>query len=246
MSNLIYVPAYLASGAVDPAAINAKLVAYWQCDEGSGASRLDSIGSSTLLNNGTVGAGSALGVNDAEWASANTANFLNVADNAALSMGNFDWGMFGWFIADSFSGLGRVLLSKGDDNAAAAETEFIATTEIVSAQNDLVFYMSDHSIRTRLALGVSMSTGATYFWHMSYDAAANLMKIKLNDTITAQTSQSTGCYDGANALTVGRYNNFAGGAWHGKQAGIGLYKGSLTAAEETYLYNAGVPLIGPF
>lgn len=231
------------SAAVAPSTILTNLVAYWKLDEASG-SRADSQGTNTLTDNNTVTSAAGIISNAAQFTSANS-EYLDIADNAALSMGNFDFAMWAWAYLDT-KVASRSVLAKisAVGNAAGYEYDFLYS----SGPDRFRFGVSDGTTITLVAadnLG-SPSTATWYFISVYHDAAANTIGISVNNGATNTAAHTTGVQNLTNRFSLGRAGEFNGQYWNGRIDEVGIRKQLLTAAEQTSLYNAGAGLSYPF
>ena len=232
------------SAAVAPSTILTNLVAYWKLDETSG-SRADSAGTNTLTDNNTVTAAAGKIGNAGQFTAASS-EYLDIADNAALSMGNIDFTMWAWVYLDSEVS-DRSIIGKWGSSGALAALEY-----------ELGYSSSSDRFRFRVADGIitlgSVSannfgaiTTATWYFVVGYhDAAGDVIGISVNDGAANTTAYSAGVLNGANRFALGRAGEFNGNYWNGRIDEVGVRKQLLTATERTSLYNNGNGLSYPF
>jgi Concanavalin A-like lectin/glucanases superfamily len=208
------------------------LQAFWELGEASGT-RNDSHGTNHLTDNNTVSSTTGKVGNAADFERDNT-EYLSIADNAALSMGDIDFSIAGWVQFESLTADDQVLISKGD-LFAYATAEFSLE---LTASDLLRFYVGDGTASDSVIDIVTISTATWYFFYAYHEAATNQMGISVNDG-TVTTGDCGGSYDSGLELTLGRWANFAGGYHDGLLDQVGIWKRLLTPAEVTFLYNSG-------
>lgn len=224
--------------------ITDNLVAHWKLDEASG-SRADSIGANTLTDNNTVTSAAGKLGNAASFAAVNS-EYLSIADNDALSMGDIDITIACWMKATTLNDHAP-LIWKGD-------YDLITTVEYGVWYDINVerfrFKISDGFFQTGVATADNVgkpSTGTWYYvvgWH---DATANTVNIQVNNATAESTSYSSGGYDGLFAMEIGRqYSSFTPVYFDGLIDSVSIWKRVLTAGERTSLYNSGAGLEYPF
>jgi hypothetical protein len=186
---------------------------------------------------GTIasGAGPAGTANTArDFEDADTAHFA-IADNADLSMGDFDFSIAAW-----------VRLERNDENMfVLAKSDNNNTQEyeiIYSNAGNWQFRLSSGSSFanfTGVASDAAFSIGQWYFIVARHDATANTIDIGIDgDTTPNSAAYSAGCWDGGAAFFLGQ----SGGDtayFDGMLAQVRLWKKKLTTDEVTWLYNAG-------
>ena len=233
-------PVYVMSGSLGdaaPATLLNDLVAYWKLDEASGA-RADSAGANTLTDNNTVlGATGKIGLG-ALFAAATT-EYLSSADNAALSMGDFDFTIGLWFNATT-SLTQRTLIAKGDGNTSNA-TEYALYLTVGSLQFDVMNGSATGSIAS-----AALSLSTWYYALAWYDATANTVNLKINNVAVTPVSYGGGSYDSTHPFNIGRWPVFNLWYYDGIIDEVGIWKRKLTDAEQTALYNSGNGRSWPF
>lgn len=167
--------------------------------------------------------------------------YLSKADNASLSMGDIDFTICGWMYLDAKAtyqyGIAKYNYTPNKReyslayNNAADLFEFAVSGDGTTTQR---------TIRTAATLG-SPSTGTWYFVLAWHDATANTINIMVNDGAADSSAHTTGVFDSDSTFNLGSSSLatpdfFLGG----RMQGVGVWKRTLTTAEKTYLYNAGV------
>ena len=207
-------------------------VSCWNLDEASGT-RNDSIGSYHLTDNNTVTQAVGKVGNAAQFTAAN-AEYLSIADNAALSTGDIDFTIAAWVYLDSV-GASRSVLGKW----TAGALEYVLLAYDNGSAKPRFFVSNDGTAAASVTADAfgTPSTGAWMFLVAWHDASANTINIQINNGTVDSVAHTTGVFDGTSAFEVGRNN---GGSYHdGRIDAVGFWKRTLTAAERTYLYNSG-------
>lgn len=211
------------------------LVAYYPLSDVN-----DSYGVRALTNNGTVTFGAGKVGNAATFVAASS-QYLSLADEAGLSMGDFDFSIAGWV---NFTTISRqLILGKGD--AGGATDEYYV---ILESDGKLYFHVGNGSAFgdvTGNTLGV-LSSGTWYFFVAWHDSVANTVNISSNDGAVDSASYSGGSYDSALPFALGRDGSYGGLYLNGQLDEVGIWKRVLTAAERTRLYNGGNGITYPF
>jgi hypothetical protein len=218
------------------------LISYWKLD--SGGLLVDSAGSNTLTNNGTVTTTTG---KIAEGASLNgSTQYLSHADNASLSMGDIDFTISAWV----------KLTSKTANSGIVGKWQ--------GANNYEYFLYYDHTadrytfIRTSIGnfgggnfssvAADSFGNVATGQWHfvvIRHDATADKIYISVDGGTVDENAALNGAFDGAAPFLIGDSGD------HDSPADavideVGLWKRKLTDGEVTQLYGSGNGLAYPF
>lgn len=202
------------------------LEAFWKLGEASG-SRADSSGNSrTLTDNNSVGQATGKVGNAAQFNAASS-RYLSAADAAWCSFGNESFTVAGWIYLDS-AGAEAAVLGKN--------TEWRCT--VTTGRRPRLVLPS-----TSLSYSAALSLSTWYFVVWQYDAAADLIRIGVNNGTPETAADSTGATDGTNELRVGRQGS---AYFDGRIDALGIWRRVLSAAEITQLYNSGNGLEYPF
>lgn len=171
--------------------------------------------------------------NAAQFTAANSER-LRIADNAALSMGDIDFTIACWVYLDSETAA-RPIVAKW--NTANFEYKL----EYRNAADRFVFSVSQTG-----AVGVdvtannlgAVSSATWYFIVCWHDAAGNTINIQVNDGTADSTSHTLGVRDGTSDFMLGM-DQSASTFMDGRIDSVSVWKELLSAAEKTWLYNAG-------
>lgn len=204
------------------------LVSVWELEEASGT-RLDSHGANHLTDNNTVTSNPGKVGTAAQFTAANS-EYLSIADNASLSMGDIDFTVGAWVYCDAVTG-NPAVLSKWA--ISGSPREYLLYRNGAAFQ----FYVSNDGAGVNfIACPTVLVTGQWYFVVAWHDSVANTINIQLDNGTVTSTAHSTGVFDGTSALFLGREaTNYFGGRID--QAFVS--KRVLTAAERTWLYGSG-------
>lgn len=211
------------------------LQAFWKLDEASGT-RVDEWGDNDLTDVNTVtGAVGKIG-NACQFTAANSER-LSIVDNAALSMGDFDFSLAGWVYLDSV-GVQRGIAGK--------YTTVLEYQVYINTSNQIVFYVSSDGVGstvvTNTATALSVSTW--YFVCAWHDSVANTINVSVNNGTAASVAHTTGVRNGSDPFTLGSEGLAL--YWNGRLDAWGVWKKALSASERTTLYNGGAGLETPF
>ena len=204
------------------------LVSWWAMD--TGALTTDSHGSNTLTDNNTVGSGTGKQAECGDFEASNS-EWLSIADNADVSLGDVDFTLCAWVKAESLTGNVNIILGK--DTVSNREFAFgwLANRFFLSLS------VSVNAIANSLG---APSTGTWYFVVAWHDQSANTLYIQVdNGTVDSATYSGTPI-DAAAAFGIGgrEYPGFMD-PWDGLIDEVCIYKRVLSADERSFLYSAG-------
>lgn len=220
------------------------LVAYWKLEEASG-NRADSLGFSNLAPTNTPGNAAGKQGNGLSLVAASS-QYLSVASNSNLVLGDFDFTVAGWVNLTTVTGSSKSGIAKW--NTTALSKEFSVgyyNTGVTKFQ----FYISGNGVT---AASVSAGTpnpavAGTWYFVLSYhDAASNVIGISVDNATATTAAHTTGCYVGSSALNLGTIADPLGEYGNGVYDEFGIWKRLLTATEKSALYNGGFGTTYPF
>jgi|GEM_PF-1875776 len=215
------------------------LVAYWKLDEASGT-RIDVVGANDLTDNNTVGQATGI-VNDAAQFVAANSEYLDIADNADLSMGDISFSLALWVYFDtkpiSASPIGK--WNQVDD-----QREY-RLRYIGGGTDRLQFEVSSTGGGGLSSVNAdnfgSPSTGEWIFVVCWHDATGDAIGIQVNNGTANTAAHTGGVFDGTSRFALGA--NVSGGSpinpWDGRIDETGVWKRVLNTQEKTDLYNGG-------
>lgn len=213
----------------------------WHCNEASGD--LVGVNGNTLTERNGVAANTGKIGGCRDFIRANSESF-DLADNAALSMGDIAMSMCGWVKLDTNAAT-QVIWCKGVDvTTTALEYSFYFSSGSGGRFNFRVCGGVTNTLVIASNFGAP-STGVWYFWYAYHDPSANTIGISINNGTVNTASHTTGINDGGGTF----YAGWDGNASRYADAQVdetNLWKRLLTASEVTQLYNNGNGLAYPF
>ena len=173
----------------------------------------------------------------AQFTAANSES-LSIADNASLSTGDIDFTVEAWFRTDDNSA-NYCIASRFDDNTIALrEWELV----YLGASNLIQFTVWDvTAVTTRNASGAASQQTWVHVIG-EHNAAANTVRIIINDGTPVSTACPNGPADIIIQTLIGAETDVAGKSKHmnGRIGPVRFWKRTLTAGEITSLYNSGL------
>lgn len=230
---------FLSRASEDPisAGLRTDLIAFWKLEEASGT-RFDSVGSNDLTDNNTVAQVAGKIGNAAHFVAADSES-LSINDNPALSMGDIDFTIAGWFNRE-LEGALSPLVWKFDLGSA----EYV-----VFLQAGAAFGFSVSPDGSEGALATIETPGASpdtwHFFVVWHDATLDTINLQMDNGSVESTAHSAGVFDGSSRLFLGGAFDGAFGLT-GNLDAIGIWKRVLTAAERAHLWNSGAGRQYPF
>ncbi|MBI2542782.1 MAG: tail fiber domain-containing protein [Candidatus Aenigmarchaeota archaeon] len=206
--------------------------AFWKLDEASG-DRADSVGSNTLTDTNTVTQGAGKIGNAGDFENDNN-EYLQISDNAALSVANADFTISAWVNIESLTD-GQI--------AGKADLDAVSTAEYhlgLTASTFRFFVGDGVSSVTQNAntFGVP-PTGTWIFVVAWHDATADTVYIQVNNGAIDSSAYTAGSNDGTNQFRIGADSSGGTRNFDGLIDAVGFWKKVLTADERTALYNGG-------
>ncbi len=224
------------------AALTDNLAAYWKLDEASGT-RADSVGSSNLTSNNGVTQTTGKLNSAAQFTSASS-QYLSVADNTAISVGDIDFTVAAWVYLDSKSTTQTIASHYfTSTNQRGWDLEYLTGTDRFRFT---VSGTGDSTIASVLANNFgSPSTGTWYYVVAWHDSVNNTINIQVNNGSVDSAAWSTGVYNSSGPFVIGALSTPLQ-YLTGKVDSVGFWKKVLSSTERTSLYNAGDGLEYPF
>jgi hypothetical protein len=219
-------------------ALTDNLIAFWEFEEASNATRNDSHGTNHLTNNNSVAATSGRVGLCAEFYNAD-ADFLNRASNATLQAGDIDFTFAQWVVLRSKANTYSIV---GKDDAGAGQREYGIGYNL--GIDRYQFYAAKPTDDTVTVEANNYGAPAVETWHFVvcwHDATANTLNIQVNNG-TANSSATGGSLQAASnaAFHIGSRATPGGQAYFdGFIDQVGYWKRTLTSDERTWLYNSG-------
>jgi hypothetical protein len=185
--------------------------------------------------------GQLLARNAALFTSANS-EFLSLADNTQLSAGDVAFEIVTFVKATTLPGSGATMGLVG--KWTTGDLEYLLFIDNTAGTIRFMFRVRDTANTTTTTVTASTfgtpSTATMYFIHAYHDPTGNIIGIAVNNGAANTQATTGGVRDGGAAFEVGRQDG--GSYFNGQVAQLAIFKHAttlLTAAQLTYLYNAG-------
>jgi hypothetical protein len=214
--------------------------AHWHLNEASG-SRSDFIGANNLTDNNTVTQAEGNIFKAAQFTAANS-EYLSIADNASLSMGNFGFAISCWAYLDSV-GVERTFVSKWKEDTNDREYWLG-----LSSGGQIEFRGSKSG--TSLDASASATsfgtapTGTWFFVFAWFDPGDAKLKIQVDDNARNESVVMAGGFnDGAAEFRLGSIVNSGGSNasfMDGRLEEVTVWKTIPSFNQRNFLYNGGV------
>ena len=175
--------------------------------------------------------------NSAQFIAVNS-EYLSIADNPALSMGDIDFMIAGWFYFDSVPGLNVANHFLGKWSG-----EYLVNIENISGTLRLRFWVRNtaNTVTTGRAAN-TFGTPAINTWYFVaawHDSVNDTLNIQINNgTVDTTSSYTGGVRDSTTVFTIGA-GSAATSPMGGRAHDVIVAKQIYTAAEKTFLYNSG-------
>lgn len=211
-------------------ALNTSLVAYYSLSDAN-----DSAGANNLTNNGSTPFVSGKVGNCADF-ERGSSQYLSIADNAALSMGDFDFTLVVGVNLESKPGFMGILSKWGTDGNREWYIGYNNTSDRFE------FGVSSTGLQTNVVSVAANNLGspslATWYQIVAqHDSVNNLISIRVNNGTPNTASHSAGVANAAGAFNIGALNG--GSLYDGLADEVLVSKYLLTSGEITDLYNGG-------
>ena len=208
--------------------LDTSLTAYWKLDETAGT-RYDSVGINNLTDNATVTSNPGKKGTAGQFTAVNS-EYLSIADNANISVGDIDFTWAAWVYRDA-TGVEHMILGQGtNDNDSSYLMKVLNTDKARFSVFDT------GNIENVVNSTGTLAANQWYFivgWH---DSVNNTINVQINNGAVDSVAYTLGGRDVATELRIGRYGT---GYMNGRIDEVGFWKKVLTAQERTDLYNSG-------
>lgn len=164
-------------------------------------------------------------------------DYLTIADNATLSLGNIDFTIAGWVYLDSKGATSQTIAMKGTANSNVG-IEF--RLHWITGTDRFQMGVSNGTTLTSVTATTfgAPSTSTWYFVVAYHDATADKIYIQINNGTADEAAHTVGSQDTSGNFHLG-FNTGTSNYWSGRLDSIGFWKRTLTTAEKTWLYNSG-------
>ena len=218
-------------------ALKDNLVAVWELNESSGT-RVDSFSTNDLTDGSSVGSTAGLfSQNAAVFASAST-DYLTIADNAALSLGNEDFSISAWIRITADNGSARMLAKYHYDSDnreyaiawdAAADNTFSFQIGFSSGTAFTEVYAS--------TFGAPATNGTQWCWLYMYHENGTEIGISVDNGTIDTSAHTGGVHSGSSSLNIGRRQEDLYCDADIQQ--VAIWRRLLTADDRAVIYNSG-------
>lgn len=207
----------------------------WELTEASG-NATDSRGTNTLTDNNTVTSGTGLVNATARQFTRANSEFLNIADNSSVRMGDIDATFEVWFNAATLPGAftERSLVAK--DTTVAGNRDYQLD---YNGSGSVRWYINGGSVLVEW--GSALSTSTWYQVIAKHDSVNNLLILKVNNgtAVTANTSGAVPQTSAAQFRLGARDATGSENFWDGLIGPVRYWKRVTSDAEDTELWNSG-------
>lgn len=163
---------------------------------------------------------------------ASGSDYLNVATNADLEMGDIDFWVAGWIFADSTSGTLRAIVGKWDLTTGSEVLEYSVHGKLDGTTLSVVFRVSSNGAsngtKSCTVTLPNVSTGEWHFFLGWYDATANTVNCVIdNGMVGTPGSLSGGAFVGTSDFRIGAHIGTGGVAsefWDGRIGPVAVGK----------------------
>ena len=212
---------------------------YWNLDEAANTNAIDSSPNVFTLAQGGGAIASAEGGRDLEETSS---QYFNIVDQALLSFADVEFTIGIWPKLESQAS-NQVFIGKADH--ANNDIEYYLRYENAtdryqfSVSSDGTVGNMDTAIATTYGAVPATTQAFVMGWH---DPTANKIYISVDNGVVDEAAHAGGCNDNISPFRLGAYGGVAvSGEYDGILWSGFVYAGLMTAAERTWMYNAGVP-----
>lgn len=212
------------------------LVAYYNFNEGSTGTAIDSVGVHNLTDNNTVTSNTGIGGTglSREFTYTNS-EYFSAANHADFKVSG-DFSFAGWAYFTDVSGAnGLSILANTDDFSSQRNWYIAGNTTVLQMQ------VTDSSSGNSFAqTGGVFSANTWYFIVGTYTASDKIARVYVNNgAATAGSALTNGPHTSTAAFAVGAIAAGGGNFMAGRQQYFGFWQRLLDSTERTFLYNAG-------
>jgi len=211
-------------------AIIDSLESFWELE----ANGNDSHGSNNLTDEGVVTYTTGKVGNCANF-ELDSGQRLYLASNSSLQTGDIDFTFAQWVQLESN---GAAIYSAGKWTSAGDQREWF--TRYDPGSNRFEFFASADGASSTIATANNFgapSLATWYFLVVWHNATANTINIQVNDGTANSFAHAGGIFLGSGLFNIGARGD--GSGWDGLGDQVGFWKGLLSDAERTWLYNSG-------
>lgn len=208
------------------------LQAYWSLDEASG-NKADSKGGNTLTNTNTVATVAGKVGNASSFTKASS-QYLTIADNATLSVGDIDFYFSFWVYPTLNDATDQYIAAKAGGSGNRA---WDLRIDWVNARLRFTVYNSSDVATTVNSANSSVAINTWYFVECWHDSVNNQIAVAINNGTAVTAAHTTGVKDDTGPFQIGARN--AGSFFQGYVDGFGFWKYLPNSTDRAFLYNSG-------
>lgn len=216
------------------------IVSHWSLDEASGT-RVDSAGSNDLTDNNTVGQGTGIQGNCADFEASNS-EYLSISDASAtgLEPGSGDFSISMWVNMESDTGTDMTFASKFNSSGNNRSWRLVYQPQV---SPDRILWQlhqtGSNSTRVLATWDQALATGTWYHIVATYNNSSNQAIVYLNaSSLGTVTASLSSIYNGSAPFVIGA-DGVGVGEWDGLIDEVTYTSDVITPAEVTTLYNSG-------
>lgn len=217
------------------------LVSVWQLNESSG-NAIDSYGSNTLIDNGTVGSNSGV-IGTARDFEFNNSEYFSMTSNSSVEVADIDFQFSFWIYLESIATVNPWILGKWRFSGGSYRNYAFYLN---STNSLLTFGVSSDGASQTLVEASNfgpMPTGTWIWVQGGHNSVDNNIFISVNNGAVNTTNHSAGVITDSNAsFLVGSINIGGGNYWDGRIEQIAFWKRTITDDEKSEIYNNGLGL----
>ncbi len=212
-------------------ALTDNLISVWELDESSGDA-VDSHGSNTLTDNGTVGTDTGK-INGARSFLRANSEYFSIADNTSLSMGDIDFSVAAWVYLGELTN-NQYIVSK----YATTGNQREYALQLVGADDKFRWLVSAAGTSGVFVDWSSTSTTSTWYYvACGHSASGNVIWISVDAGTPVTAAHSTGCFNGTSDFNIGA-RPAAADLFTGRIDQVAVWKRDIRSDLAT-LYNSG-------
>jgi hypothetical protein len=208
------------------------LQAYWSLDEASG-NKADSKGGNTLTNTNTVATVAGKVGNASSFTKASS-QYLTIADNATLSVGDIDFYFSFWVYPTLNDATDQYIAAKAGGSGNRA---WDLRIDWVNARLRFSVYNPSDTATTVNSANSSIAINTWYFVECWHDSVNNVIAVAINNGPAVTAAHTTGVKDDTGPFQIGARN--AGSFFQGYVDGFGFWKYVPSSTDRSFLYNSG-------
>jgi hypothetical protein len=214
---------------------------FWRMEEASGT-RYDAIGANDLTDGGTTTQAAGKIGNAGQFVRTDN-DYLYVASNASLLVGDIDFSGWAWVYLDTSPTVGQVFGIMGKYLPTGNQRAWAVTLVVSGGNVTWRLSISPNGATVAQLLETTHTNPSTGAWHFVvwwHDSVNNTINIQVDGGTVDSLAHTTGVHtdDGTANFEIGRFGQ-GGNHFDGRIDAVGFGKFVPTAAQRAILYNAG-------